>query len=185
MIFGKTLLSVLLALSPNDLVEIGLSNGDTIAGRLSSVQPGVLYISSPTGSVEVSLELVESAMVNDMQLSPIALEQEVDILWESMRDDLSPTGSVPNPYWAAASSVVIPGAGQRMLGQDRAANSYLFADIALLTLGGWLLLHRQDYGNAAPLLALDIVFRAYSATEAYRDSRLRSSIISGERHIGR
>ena len=184
MIFGKTLLSILLALSPNDRVEIGLSNGDRITGRLSSVQPGVLYINSSNGSVEVSLELVDSAMVNDVELSSAELNHEVDLMWASTAVSLSPTGSVPNPYWAAASSVALPGTGQRMLGQDRAANSYLFADIALLTLGGWLL-YRQDYGNAAPLLALNIVFRAYSATEAYKDSRLRSSIISGESHIGR
>lgn len=175
----------MVALSPNDKVEVELTGGDTVTGRLSSAQPGVLFIHSAQGGLEVNLELVSSARINDVEISLNILHQESQDLWQTTSERLSPLGSLPNPYWAATASALLPGSGQRMLGQARAANSYFVADLVLVSLSSWLIFGRQDYGNALPLLGLDAVFRVYSSAEAYRDTRVRSALISGERHIGR
>jgi hypothetical protein len=183
-ILSNLIVSMLFILAPNDIVELELANGDTVTGRLSSVQPGSMYVSSPVGAIEVNLELISHARINDSSMELDVLRSEVAELWENTSERLNPVGDLPNAYWAATSSALLPGSGQRMLGQERAANSYLFADLALLSLGGWLILDRQDYGNALPLLGLDLIFRIYSAAEAYKDTRWRTSLMSGERHIG-
>jgi hypothetical protein len=182
---SQILLPLLIALSPNDRVEMELTGGDTVTGSLSSAQPGVLFIHSAQGHLEVNLELVRSARINDVEISINALHQESEDLWQATSERLTPLGSLPNPYWAATASALLPGTGQRMLGQDRSANSYLVADLVLLSLSSWLIFGRQDYGNALPLLGLDTLFRIYSSAEAYKDTRVRSALISGERHIGR
>jgi hypothetical protein len=87
---SQILLPLLIALSPNDRVEMELTGGDTVTGSLSSAQPGVLFIHSAQGHLEVNLELVRSARINDVEISINALHQESEDLWQATSERLTP-----------------------------------------------------------------------------------------------
>jgi len=64
-----------------------------------------------------------------------------------------------------------------MLGDWDDARALFFADVLVLGLGSYLYFVQEDRTAAVPLFALDLIFRSTSASQAYRASRRRRSLL--------
>jgi hypothetical protein len=170
-------MAILLAIAPNDPVEIQLLGGSQIAGRVARVRGTGLDVTTAQGSTWVNLDLIESARLGGRELTPQELREEIQIRLQYELERLPEVGTAPNPVLAGTASFLLPGGGQAMLGEWGDARALFFADLVLLGLGSYLWFVQEDRPAAVPLFALDLIFRSHSASQAYRISRRRRALL--------
>ena len=170
-------MAMLLAIAPNDPVEFQLTGGAEVSGRVARDRAAGLDVSTNNGRIWVDLNLVQSANVAGRVLDREELSAEIE---ERLRYEVSrlpEVGRAPSPALAASASFLMPGGGQAMLGDWDDARALFFADVLVLGLGSYLYFVQEDRTAAVPLFALDLIFRSTSASQAYRASRRRRSLL--------
>jgi hypothetical protein len=167
--------ALLLAISPNERIDLQLVGGQEISGRVASVRSDGVDVATEEGRSFVPTTLVEEARFDDRTLNQTGLQAEIGdrITYELGR--LPTKGPVPNPYLVATSSLLVPGMGEAFLGDWSSAKGLFIADLLVLGLGSYLWFVQDDRPAAVPLFGLDLIFRLTSSSQVYRKSRrLRS-----------
>ena len=165
------------AIVPNETVTVELLGGETVEGRVATIESHGLQLTTEKGLVWIESTLVAQANFEDRQLTQAALREEIRerLSYELQRID-GRYAATPRPLAAATASVVLPGAGQAMLGQNKEAKGFLVADVIVLSLGAYMWFVQKDRAAAVPLFALDLIFRSSSASQAYRLSQRRRAL---------
>jgi len=156
------------ALDTNDRLTLTLTGGESVSGWFVRAEEGAVMLSVPGMSdlTRVPLSLVEGARTNGLRTDLEVLRREVaeaNAQWQAWLADPPPH---PPSAVAAGASVVIPGAGQAMLGEWKEASGYVVADLVLLGVGALELNGEQRLSVLVPLVGVDLILRMTSASRA-------------------
>jgi hypothetical protein len=170
------LLALSLAIAPNESIDVRLVGGAEISGRVSRIQSDGVEVTTDVGRSFVSLQLVESVVLQARTLDQAGLSKEIAdrLRYEVVR--LPRDGHTSNPFLVSAASFVLPGAGEAMLGDWPQARGLFVADLLVLGLGSYLWFVQKDRPAAVPLFGLDLIFRMTSANQVFRSSSRRRAL---------
>ena len=173
-----------LTITPNEDISLDLIGGDTVTGRVATIRPDGLHVTTERGLIWVEASLVSQANFTDRQLAQADLVEEIGKRLEYELGRIEGRYALtPRPAVVAVASAVLPGAGQALLGQNKEAKGFIVADLVVLGLGSYLWFVQNDRGAAVPLFALDLIFRTSSATQAYRLSQRRRALREASQQI--
>lgn len=169
------LIGVLLALAPLDSVRVETVDGLQVSGVVSAIEPGLIVVHDGAGlHTRVDLASMQAVELSGTPITLEALDHEIQqYLTRRYGPQDQPS---PSPDAVAAASLLWPGAGHRMLGEQKSFASYAVADAVVLGLAVGLAAGRQSASEALPLFALSAAFRIYSAAEARKIARIRQKM---------
>ena|GEM_PF-2126704 len=163
------------ALDTNDELTLVLDGGEEVRGWFirGEARLVVLSVAGLSEPSRIPLDIIASAQKNGEAIAMPALEQEVADAHQRMRDWVANPPPHPLPIAVISSSLIVPGAGQAILGQRRDAMGYLIADLVLLGAGAIELIGDQRLGVLVPLVSVDLILRLSSAGDAARTATRR------------
>lgn len=174
----------LLAIAPNERIDLELVGGKTVSGRVARIQSDGIDIATTEGRQFVPLSLVEKAQIEGRDLHVDALRLEMDVRLNLELRRLPLQGKVVNPLLVTTASFLMPGAGEAILGDWSDAKALFAADLVVLGLGSYLWFIQDDRPAAIPLFGLDLIFRLMSASTVHSDSRRRRALSRESEAIG-
>ncbi len=172
---------VLVAIAPLDEVRISTPDGGEVKGVVSAIKPGALVVHEGEGKhTRVELNQMSEVELEGEAIAIHSLGLEIDQYIEERYGAVDQPQ--PSPGAVVLASVVLPGAGHRLLGDNQTFAAYAVADLIALGLAAAIIWDRQRFAEGLPLLALDATFRVYSAAEARKEARIRREILSRRGH---
>ena len=164
------------ALDGNDALNLTLTGDVEVSGWFLRAESDRVVISSETGIIEVPLVLVESVQRNGEPMGAAEFQLEIAEAWsllEAFRADPPPH---PHPAAAVGLSLLWAGGGHAALGDWRGFATYSVVETVLLS----SIALNVAINNPQPLpslIALDVIFRGWSARESARVARRRQDVI--------
>ena len=164
------------ALDGNDDLTLTLTGEVEVSGRFLRAESDRIVLSGEVGIVEVPLVLIESAQRNGLPMGEAELQLEVAEAWallEAFRADPPPH---PHPAAAVGLSLLWAGGGHAALGDWRGFATYSVVESVLLS----SIALNVAINNPQPLpslIALDVIFRGWSARESARVARRRQDVL--------
>jgi hypothetical protein len=166
----------MVAIAPNERIDLDLVGGDTVSGRVARIQSDGIDVATTEGRQFVPLSLVETAQIEGRDLHVDALRLEMDLRLSLELRRLPLEGKVVNPFLVTTASFLMPGAGEAILGDWADAKALFAADLVVLSLGSYLWFVQDDRPAAVPLFGLDLIFRLMSASTVHSNSRRRRAL---------
>lgn len=164
------------ALDGNDSLTLTLTGGVDVTGWFLRAESDQVVLSSKSGIVEVPLVLVESVVCNDEPMPLVEFQAEAAEAWgllEAFRADPPPH---PHPAATVGLSLLWAGSGHAALGDWRGFATYTVVETVLLS----SIALNVATNNPQPipsLIALDLIFRGWSARESARVARRRQDVL--------
>ena len=170
------LIPIAAALDGNDQLALTLTGGVEITGWFLRAEADRVVLSGDVGIVEVPVVLIESVMRNDEPMGEALFMGEVAEAWsllEAFRADPPPH---PHPAATFGLSLLWAGSGHAAIGDWRGFRNYSLIEGALLS--SIALNVAVDNPQPIPtLIALDVIFRVWSARESTLVARRRQDLL--------
>jgi hypothetical protein len=163
------------ALDTNDRLELSLDGGEVVVGWFVRAEADavVLSVRGLKRPTRVPLDIVAGIKQNGKSQPIGDFRVELKAAHDAWLAWLVNPPPHPPAVLAAAPSLVIPGAGQAMLGQWREAGGYLLGDLVVLGAGALELHGEQRLGVLLPLTGVALLLRVTSISDAARTAARR------------
>jgi hypothetical protein len=164
------------ALDGNDDLTLTLTGDVEVSGWFLRAEFDRIVISGETGIVEVPLVLIESAQRNGVPMAEAELELEVAEAWSLLEAFRAEPPPHPHPVATVGLSMLWAGGGHAALGDWRGFATYSVVESVLLS----SIALNIAINNPQPLpslIALDVIFRGWSARGSARVARRRQDVL--------
>jgi hypothetical protein len=164
------------ALDGNDDLVLTLTGGMAVSGWFLRAESDRIVLSGETGLIEVPLVLIESVSRNGEPMGEAVFQSELAearALLEAFRADPPPH---PHPATTFGLSLLWAGAGHAAIGDRRGFATYSVVEGVLLS----SIALNVATSNPQPipsLVALDVIFKVWSARESTRVARRRQEVL--------
>ncbi|MFT5681800.1 MAG: hypothetical protein ACI8RZ_002718 [Myxococcota bacterium] len=164
------------ALDGNDSLDLTLTGDVEVSGWFLRAEADRVVISSEVGIVEVPLVLIESVSRNGEPMGAAAFAEELAEAWgllEAFRADPPPH---PAPAVTFGLSLLWAGSGHAAIGDWRGFTTYSIIEGVLLS----SIALNVATSNPQPipsLIALDVIFKVWSARESTLVARRRQDVL--------
>ncbi|MCB9758846.1 MAG: hypothetical protein H6739_03325 [Alphaproteobacteria bacterium] len=168
-------LSTASAFESTDQLRFTLVAGGEVEGWFLATDGVSIRLTTRNEIVEIPVALVESAWLNGQPLPLSALDDELSqaaAVVEQRAQDLA-LDPAPPVWLVAGGSALWPGAGHAMMGDWGSFAGYTAIELVFLGTMSYWLFYRETPGPVLPILALDVIFRAYAVGDATRAARRR------------
>lgn len=170
------LLPIASALDGNDQLTITLSGDVEVTGWFLRAEADRVVLSSDVGIVEVPVAIVESVIRNGEPMGEALFLAELSDAWsllEAFRADPPPH---PHPVATFGLSMLWAGSGHAAIGDWRGFRNYSIIEATMLS--SIALNIAVDNPQPLPtLIALDVIFRVWSARESTLVARRRQDLL--------